>query len=79
MHAVCHAVKVLSKMVVGQTLDHIYSNFGQFWRSLTSEDQMRWVGGIIVCNNCHIQLMMTIVRCNHYIDGDYHVKYFLIP
>ena len=44
MTAVCHAVNVLSKIVVGQTLETIYGNFGQFWRSLTSEDQMRWVG-----------------------------------
>ncbi|KAK7101050.1 mitochondrial enolase superfamily member 1-like [Littorina saxatilis] len=41
---VCHAVTVLSKMVVGQSLDTIYGNFGMFWRSLTSEDQMRWLG-----------------------------------
>lgn len=41
---VCHAVKVLSKMVVGQQLETIYGNFGLFWRSLTSEDQMRWLG-----------------------------------
>nr|KAG5709616.1 hypothetical protein BaRGS_001666 [Batillaria attramentaria] len=41
---VCHATEVLSKMVVGQELKVIYGNFGLFWRSLTSEDQMRWLG-----------------------------------
>ncbi|XP_076462614.1 mitochondrial enolase superfamily member 1-like [Babylonia areolata] len=41
---VCQAVRVLSKLVVGQDLTNIYSDFGTFWRSLTSEDQMRWLG-----------------------------------
>ncbi|ESP05217.1 hypothetical protein LOTGIDRAFT_227879 [Lottia gigantea] len=41
---VCHAIKVLSKMVVGVELSTIYNDFGTFWRSLTSEDQMRWLG-----------------------------------
>ncbi|PVD23085.1 hypothetical protein C0Q70_16347 [Pomacea canaliculata] len=41
---VCHAVRVLSKMVVGQKVNEIYSDFGKFWQTLTSEDQMRWLG-----------------------------------
>lgn len=41
---VCHATEVLSKMVVGQSLKDIYGSFGKFWRTLTSEDQMRWLG-----------------------------------
>ena len=40
---VCHAIDVLMKMVVGKTLADIYSDFAVFWRTLTSEDQMRWV------------------------------------
>ncbi|XP_041358286.1 mitochondrial enolase superfamily member 1-like [Gigantopelta aegis] len=41
---VCHAIDVLVKMVIGKKLSDIYSNFGSFWRTLTSEDQMRWLG-----------------------------------
>ncbi|XP_050401937.1 mitochondrial enolase superfamily member 1 isoform X1 [Patella vulgata] len=41
---VCHAIRVLSQMVVNKELDYIYNDFGTFWRSLTSEDQMRWLG-----------------------------------
>ncbi|XP_025109141.1 mitochondrial enolase superfamily member 1-like isoform X3 [Pomacea canaliculata] len=31
-------------MVVGQKVNEIYSDFGKFWQTLTSEDQMRWLG-----------------------------------
>ncbi|XP_048256466.1 mitochondrial enolase superfamily member 1-like [Haliotis rufescens] len=41
---VCHAIKVLSKFVVGLKLSAIFADFASFWRSLTSEDQMRWLG-----------------------------------
>lgn len=31
-------------MVIGQVVTDIYKDFGNFWRSLTSESQLRWVG-----------------------------------
>lgn len=37
-------VKALSLLVVGRHLrSDIFSRFGQFWRELTSETQIRWV------------------------------------
>uniref|UniRef100_A0A0B6Z5J4 Mandelate racemase/muconate lactonizing enzyme N-terminal domain-containing protein n=1 Tax=Arion vulgaris TaxID=1028688 RepID=A0A0B6Z5J4_9EUPU len=41
---VCEAIKLLSHLVVGQDTTIIFSDFAHFWRSLTSEDQMRWLG-----------------------------------
>ncbi|GAB1607379.1 mitochondrial enolase superfamily member 1-like [Argonauta hians] len=41
---VCSAIKSLSKLVIGVKLNNIYKDFGMFWRSLTSDDQMRWIG-----------------------------------
>eukprot|EP00106_Octopus_bimaculoides_P012062 XP_014779504.1 PREDICTED: mitochondrial enolase superfamily member 1-like [Octopus bimaculoides] len=41
---VCCAVKSLSKLVVGTKIKDIYKDFGMFWRQLTSDDQMRWIG-----------------------------------
>lgn len=37
------AIKSLAGLVVGQTVFEIYKNFASFWRSLTSESQIRWV------------------------------------
>nr|CAD7405016.1 unnamed protein product [Timema cristinae] len=34
----------MSRMVVGQNVKDIFSDFGVFWRKLTSESQLRWVG-----------------------------------
>jgi len=36
--------KAMSFLVVGQVVSDIYKDFGTFWRSLTSESQMRWIG-----------------------------------
>ncbi|BFZ16800.1 hypothetical protein BsWGS_19839 [Bradybaena similaris] len=41
---VCEAIKLLSGLVVGQDIALIFSDFASFWRSLTSEDQIRWLG-----------------------------------
>ncbi|XP_046543502.1 mitochondrial enolase superfamily member 1-like [Haliotis rubra] len=41
---VCTAITALGKLVVGQNLSAIFADFASFWRSLTSEDQMRWLG-----------------------------------
>lgn len=41
---VCCAVEALSKLVVGTKVKDIFNDFSSFWRRLTSEDQMRWIG-----------------------------------
>ncbi|MCK6447457.1 MAG: L-fuconate dehydratase [Planctomycetes bacterium] len=38
------ALRSLSHLVVGRTLDAIVRDFAGFWRALTSDTQMRWVG-----------------------------------
>lgn len=41
------AVKALRSLVVGRKLrTDIYMRFGEFWRELTSESQLRWVNDI---------------------------------
>ncbi|KAF4521299.1 hypothetical protein B566_EDAN002303 [Ephemera danica] len=41
---VVQAVKSLSYLVVGKDCIHIFTNFAAFWREITSESQMRWLG-----------------------------------
>lgn len=41
---VVKAIKSLSYMVVGQTVVEIFKDFATFWRNLTSETQIRWLG-----------------------------------
>jgi L-fuconate dehydratase len=38
------AVRALEHLIVGRTLEDITSEMRHFWRSLTSEDQLRWLG-----------------------------------
>jgi L-fuconate dehydratase len=38
------AVRALEHLVVGRSLEEITSDMRVFWRSLTSEDQLRWLG-----------------------------------
>ncbi|XP_022906814.1 mitochondrial enolase superfamily member 1-like [Onthophagus taurus] len=38
------AIKSLEPLVVGQTAVDIFKDFASFWRSLTSESQIRWIG-----------------------------------
>jgi len=38
------AVRALGPFVVGRTLEEITADMRGFWRSLTSEDQLRWLG-----------------------------------
>ncbi len=40
---VAMTVKELSYLVKGRNAGDIFLNFGQFWRELTSESQLRWV------------------------------------
>jgi len=37
-------VRALERLVVGRSLEEITSRMSDFWRSLTSEDQLRWLG-----------------------------------
>lgn len=41
---VAAAVRALAHLVTGRTLEDITSDMRAFWRSLTSEDQLRWLG-----------------------------------
>src|SRR5690606_38502361 len=38
------AVRALEPLVVGRRLDAITEDFAGFWRELTSESQLRWLG-----------------------------------
>jgi L-fuconate dehydratase len=38
------AIAALEPLVVGRTLEGITGDFAAFWRSLVSEDQLRWLG-----------------------------------
>jgi L-fuconate dehydratase len=38
------AVNALAPLVVGKTLEDISGNMGQFWRDITSDSQLRWIG-----------------------------------
>lgn len=40
----CAAVRSLQHLVVGRTLESIRDNMGQFWRDITSDSQLRWIG-----------------------------------
>ena len=41
---VVQACRSMSYLVKGQNASEIFANFGSFWRKLTSESQMRWIG-----------------------------------
>ncbi|XP_076682725.1 mitochondrial enolase superfamily member 1 [Andrena cerasifolii] len=41
---VVQACRSMSYLVKGQNASEIFANFGLFWRKLTSESQMRWIG-----------------------------------
>jgi len=43
IYAVVQAVKSMAYLVVGENTGVIFSKFGAFWRTLTSESQLRWV------------------------------------
>src|SRR6202012_5123444 len=38
------AAQALAPLVVGKTLEDIAANMGAFWRALTSDSQLRWIG-----------------------------------
>ena len=41
---VCTAINSLLPLVVGQNLLDIYTDFASFWRTLTCDSQLRWIG-----------------------------------
>jgi L-fuconate dehydratase len=41
---VCAAIKAHEHLVVGRTLEEFVADPGAFWRSLTSDSQLRWIG-----------------------------------
>lgn len=41
---VCTAVDALKFLLEKQPLKEVFGNFGLFWRKLTSEPQLRWLG-----------------------------------
>ena len=41
---VCAAMRELERLVVGRTLESITADWAGFWRSLTQESQLRWLG-----------------------------------
>ena len=38
------AIHALEHIVVGKDVEQIFQNFGSFYRELTSESQLRWIG-----------------------------------
>src|SRR5258706_13019264 len=38
------AVKALSYLVVGRTLESFTADLGGFWRHITGDSQLRWIG-----------------------------------
>lgn len=39
-----HAIELLRELVVGETVENIQSSWVDFWRRLTGEGQLRWLG-----------------------------------
>jgi L-fuconate dehydratase len=38
------AIKTLAPLVIGKTLESLTANMGRFWRMITGDSQLRWVG-----------------------------------
>lgn len=38
------AVRALAPLIVGRSLDSITANLGEFWRHITGDSQLRWIG-----------------------------------
>jgi len=41
---VCHAIEAMKHLVIGLDVDWIRAEPGRFWRHLTSDSQLRWIG-----------------------------------
>lgn len=63
------AVKALRSLVVGRKLrDGIYARFGEFWRELTSESQLRWVNRIFHDPPLVLKTIDFIFMCTRRLD-----------
>jgi len=40
----CAAIRALEHLIVGRQLEAIVADMGQFWRDITSDSQLRWIG-----------------------------------
>jgi len=40
----CAAIRALEHLIVGRQLEAITADMGQFWRDITSDSQLRWIG-----------------------------------
>lgn len=40
----CAAIRALEHLIVGRELESITADMGQFWRDITSDSQLRWIG-----------------------------------
>ncbi|WP_455852534.1 L-fuconate dehydratase [Pantoea endophytica] len=40
----CAAIRALEHLIVGRQLDSIVADMGQFWRDITGDSQLRWIG-----------------------------------
>jgi L-fuconate dehydratase len=40
----CAAIRALEHLIVGRQLESIVADMGQFWRDITSDSQLRWIG-----------------------------------
>jgi L-fuconate dehydratase len=40
----CAAIRALEHLIVGRQLESITADMGQFWRDITSDSQLRWIG-----------------------------------
>src|SRR5690606_22926264 len=40
----CAAIEAMRHLVVGQDLERMKENPGKFWRHLTGDSQLRWIG-----------------------------------
>src|SRR5205814_9432923 len=38
------AIEALRPLVVGRSLDELFADMGAFWRALTGDSQLRWIG-----------------------------------
>ena len=47
LHTVVQAAHSLSRQLIGVSIEDITSNFASWWRKITSEPQLRWVGQVM--------------------------------
>src|SRR5690349_1871968 len=40
----CAAINAMRHLIVGRELDWIAADLGRFWRAITSDSQLRWIG-----------------------------------